>query len=109
MLLISRNAYPASDIEEDISKSQQDFYACQLGGIQTVDNGQSDAAPIALALTNYCAKQYDATIKILARQNIDNSNERRMLTIDQNAKAIKIEASLHIVLTHRQGKSGKGD
>ena len=109
LLLFSPSTWAASSADENISRSQKEFYSCQLTGIKTLDDGQTDVRSIALKLTNYCEKQYAQMNKTAARHNIDNSNERRMFTIDQNAKQIKIEASLEIVLSHRQETPDNSD
>lgn len=95
----------ASAAEEAVQKTREAFLTCQVEGLATVDDGVSDPSSIAFALTSHCEEEYAAMTKAIARHNLDNSNEQRMFTIDQNAKVIKIEVSLPLVLEHRQERS----
>ena len=94
----------ANEAEEKIEIARNKFFNCQIENVQQIDDSKSDAKAIALALTNQCDKEYAAQNKIFAQYNLDNSNERRMFTVDQNAKMLKIEASIHIVKLYRGGK-----
>jgi len=54
-------------------------------------------------LTNYCEKEYAAQNRVISPYKLDNSNERHMFVGEKNADVLKIEASLQIVLLHRNG------
>jgi len=91
----------ASKVDEKLEHARHLFFDCQTKNIQKIDNKQSDVKLVALALTNVCLDQYEALNKIIAQYDFDNSNERRMFTIDQNADYSKIDASLAIVNKNR--------
>lgn len=91
----------ANKVEEKIENARNLFFDCQTKNIQKFDNIQSDAKVVALNLTNLCLDEYEALNKIIARYNLDTSNERRMFTIDRNADYLKIDASLPMVNMNR--------
>ena len=101
--LITPSSSKASTAEEELKIARQSLFDCQMIRVQEIDNYQSDARVIALRLTNLCLGEYKALNRITAQENFDNSNEKRMFTIDQNSKIFKIDASLPVVMMNRQG------
>lgn len=98
------SASAANEEERKVEEARKEFFNCQIGYVRIIDDHDSDIKNIALALTNHCGKEYAAQNKIFASYSLDNSNERRMFTVDQNSDGLKIDASLHIVGLNRQGK-----
>lgn len=92
----------ASSLTETIEIANQALVSCQKSQVQSIDDKQSDAKVIALKLTDACLDEYEALTKMTAKEKFDTSNERRMFRTDQNAKMLKIEASLPAVRKNRQ-------
>lgn len=90
-------ASPAGSADEDVARAREAFLNCQMEHLQAVNEKYTDARAAALGLTELCLDEYQALNKTMARQDYNTSNERRMFTIEQNAKMLKIEASLPLV------------
>ena len=97
------NAGAGEAEEKQIETAQDEFYRCQVEQVKIIDDAITDVRAVALELTNYCAREYTAMNKIIARYQIDNNNERRMFTVDQDSDALKIDASRPIVEMYRSG------
>ncbi len=94
----------AGQVDESVETAHHDFVECQMASIESIDDGRSNAKEIALDLTNHCIDEYENLIKIHARESLDNSNERRMFTIERNADFEKIDVSLPLVKLNRAGE-----
>jgi len=94
----------ANEAEEKIEAARDNLLSCQVTNVKELDDKLTDAREIAFALTNLCIAEYSALNKISARYHFDNSNERRMFSIDQDSEIAKIDASLPIVSLNRNGK-----
>ena len=107
--IVSISVFIPSDCEansslEETEAARQLLFACQILHVMDIDDENSDARVVAFNLTNLCLDEYQTLNRMTARHNYDNSNERRMFTIEQNSKMLKIEASLPVVIVHRQEK-----
>jgi hypothetical protein len=94
----------AAASNDSIEVAHQALVNCQKSQVQIIDDSQSDVRVIALKLTNACLSQYQNLSKVTAKKKYDNSNERRMFRIEQNAKVLKIDASLAVVRMNRRMK-----
>ena len=96
-----RNNTEASELE--VKNAMEAFFNCQIDSAPKIDDKISDARTIALAVTNYCYREYVVQYEVFGKYNLDNNNQRRMFAQKQNSNELKIEASLHIVLLNRSG------
>ncbi len=87
----------AGSSDEDIANARESFLNCQMEHLQAINEQYADVREAALGLTELCLDEYQALNKMMARQNYDTSNERRMFTIEKNSRMLQIEASLPLV------------
>lgn len=95
-----RNAVGAQDTAD---RAMRAFLDCAAAHADDVDDKQSDARTIALALTDRCGREYDAATNAWAAAHLSNDNQRRMFKQRRDATDARIEASLNIVLANRTG------
>ena len=88
--------------KEEIEIALQSLLGCQKNQVQKVDDRHLDARIVALKLTNLCLDEYENLNKMTAQNDYDTSNERRMFTIEQNSRMLKIEASFPVVKGNRE-------
>ena len=87
----------AESPDEDIANARDAFLSCQMEHLQAINEQYADVREAALGLTGLCLDEYQALNKMMARQNYDTSNERRIFTIEKNSRMLQIEASLPLV------------
>jgi hypothetical protein len=93
--------------EEAKEKSRiamDDFNNCTVKYVDQLDDGYSDASTIALALTNYCMIEYDASAEAYNLSINQNNKDKNMYSNIVYTKKAKIEASINTVLKHRHDK-----
>jgi hypothetical protein len=108
--LASCAAPPLSPQQQFTANEQNDralstFIKCALDNAPRVDDRLSDASTIALALTNHCGSEYDASTKAYAAAHLKSESERRAFVQRRNTTDAKIEASLPSVLQSRHERA----
>ena len=108
--LASCAAPPPSRQQQFMAKEENDralstFIKCGLDNAPRVDDRLSDASTIALALTNRCASEYDASTRAYAAAHLKSEDERRAFVLRRNTTDAKIEASLPFVLQSRHERA----
>jgi hypothetical protein len=91
----------AAAANEKVEIARKAFYDCQIDRLAAIDVDNMEERSAALELTNLCLDQYRAMVKAVARHSLDNSNERRMFSIDQASDYAKIDASLAVIVANR--------
>jgi hypothetical protein len=102
LFVISASA--ANEGKKRVEDAQKIFFNCQIKNVQIIDDHDSDARTVALALTNHCGEEYASWNKLFARYNFDTHNEQRMFSVEQDSDALRIDASIQIVDLHRRGQ-----
>lgn len=102
LFVISASA--ANEGKKSVEEAQKLFFNCQIENVQIIDDHDSDARTLALALTNHCGGEYASWNKLFARHNFDTYNEQRMFSVEQDSDALRIDASIQIVDLHRRGQ-----
>lgn len=74
---------------------------CGEMNVRNVDDGISDASTVALALANFCSKEYEQSIKAWAEAKINRPNERMMFENSMRSSRQKIETFLPTVMNYR--------
>jgi hypothetical protein len=77
------------------------FINCTVKFAPSIDDGYSDASTIALALTNRCINEYDASISAYALAKLKSDRERQTFLQLKKTRDAKIAACLNIVLENR--------
>lgn len=91
----------AAAANETVEIARKAFYDCQIDRLAAIDVDDMEERAAALELTNLCLDQYRGMVKAVARHSLDNSNERRMFSIDQASDYAKIDASLAVIAANR--------
>ncbi len=92
------------EAEAEVSRTRRAFFDRASELVATLDDQVSDAATLALTLTNACRPEYDAyaQARSVLTGPTDKRRESKRWALDRPKE--KIRASLPIVLAHRAGK-----
>lgn len=103
MLLNSACIATNSRVGYGISSGQamRQVCECATAKVAALDDGKSDAATVALALSNLCASSYDAWVRAVADEQLANDRQKQRYMWHRHSQESRSEFFVPFVLSHR--------
>jgi hypothetical protein len=104
LTLVACASRPQPAGKDEIKQAMQGYSDCLHRAAANLDNGASDTASVARAVSDYCAPEYQRLVDL----NSQGMNAQAKSALQQKAQATQLDDATEVVLQERGQRKAPG-